>query len=180
MASQTSILGAAGEYFILSSLLRRGYIAALAPQGVPNTDIVVSDLNGDRLCAVQVKTRREIGSDGGWHMSEKHEKISGKNLFYAFVDFGRSESEPPRSFILPSKKVCEVLSASHKAWLAKPGRNGRPHRDTKMRRLLPNYGIIFGETENPYPAGWLDRYRENWEQLSLEPQKQLLESGRSD
>ncbi|HEY0219340.1 MAG TPA: hypothetical protein VGC26_06195 [Afipia sp.] len=180
MASQTSILGAAGEYFVLSSLLRRGYIAALAPQGVPNTDIVVSDLNGDRLCAIQVKTRREIGSDGGWHMSEKHEKISSKNLFYAFVDFGRSENDPPKSFILPSKKVCAVLSTSHKAWLARPGRNGQPHHDTKMRRFLPNYRIIFGETKNPYPEGWLNKYKENWDQLSLVPQKQLLKSDTSD
>ena len=44
MPSQASLLGAAGEHYVLSQLLRRGYIAALAPQGVPNADIVITDL----------------------------------------------------------------------------------------------------------------------------------------
>lgn len=35
MASETSLLGAAGEHYIMCELLRRGYIAALAPQGIP-------------------------------------------------------------------------------------------------------------------------------------------------
>jgi hypothetical protein len=68
MASQSTLLGAAGEHFVMSEMLRRGYIAALAPQGVPNADIVVTDIEGTRLCSLQVKTRRDIGSDGGWHM----------------------------------------------------------------------------------------------------------------
>ena len=57
MVSATSLTGAAGEHFAMSELLRRGYIAALAPAGVPNCDIVVTDDIGDRLCAVQVKRR---------------------------------------------------------------------------------------------------------------------------
>jgi hypothetical protein len=43
--SDTSLLGAAGEHFVMSELLRRGYIAALAPRGAPNADIVVTDVN---------------------------------------------------------------------------------------------------------------------------------------
>ena len=73
MSSQTSLLGAAGEHHVMAELLRRNYIAALAPQGVPNADIVVTNIEGSRLCSIQVKTRRDIGSDGGWHMNEKHE-----------------------------------------------------------------------------------------------------------
>ena len=40
----------------MSELLRRGYIAALAPEGVPNIDILVTDVKGARLCSIQVKT----------------------------------------------------------------------------------------------------------------------------
>ena len=68
MASASTLLGAAGEYYVMSQLLRRGFIAALAPVGVPNADIIVTDDLGDRLCAIQVKSRRDIGADGGWHM----------------------------------------------------------------------------------------------------------------
>jgi hypothetical protein len=71
MASQSTLLGAAGEHHVMAELLRRGYIAALAPIGVPNADIIVTDVEGSRLCSIQVKTRRDIGSDGGWHMKAK-------------------------------------------------------------------------------------------------------------
>jgi hypothetical protein len=96
-APNSTILGAAGEHFVMCQLLRRNMIAALAPTGVPNADIVVTDKLGDRLCAVQVKVRREVGSDGGWHMGQKHEDLVSANLFYCFVDFGSSLTDPPRT-----------------------------------------------------------------------------------
>lgn len=50
--SHSSLLGAAGEHYVMSQLLRRGFIAALAPVGVPSADIVVTDDIGDRVCAI--------------------------------------------------------------------------------------------------------------------------------
>jgi hypothetical protein len=44
MSNDSTLLGAAGEYYVMAELLRRGFIAALAPQGVPNSDIVVTNL----------------------------------------------------------------------------------------------------------------------------------------
>lgn len=49
MPSQSTLLGAAGEHYVLCQLLRRGYIAALAPLGVPNADILITDTEGRRL-----------------------------------------------------------------------------------------------------------------------------------
>lgn len=168
MASQTSLLGAAGEYYVMAELLRRGYIAALAPQGVPNADIVVTDIEGSRLCSIQVKTRRAIGSDGGWHMKKKHESIRSARLYYCFVDFGKSPNDRPSVHILPSDRVGEVLEASHQRWLTTPGKKGQARKDGDMRRLLPDYTRIFGVTSNPYPMGWLDQYRDAWHLLGLE------------
>lgn len=48
MSNDSTLLGAAGEYYVMAELLRRGFIAALAPQGVPNSDIVVANLTGDK------------------------------------------------------------------------------------------------------------------------------------
>ena len=169
MASQSTLLGAAGEHYVMSELLRRGYIAALAPQGVPNADIVVTDLEGARLCSIQVKARRDIGSDGGWHMNAKHEAARADRLFYCFVDFGKSPSDHPIVHVLPSALVSEVLQRSHRKWLATPGKNGQAHKDGSMRRLMPDYPRIFGATDNPYPKGWLDSYRDGWHLLKLEP-----------
>jgi hypothetical protein len=53
----------------MAELLRRGYIASLAPAGVPNADIVVTDVEGGRLCSIQVKTRRDIATAVCFHCS---------------------------------------------------------------------------------------------------------------
>jgi hypothetical protein len=169
MPSQSTLLGAAGEHYVMTELLRRGYIAALAPQGVPNVDIIVTDRDGGRLCSIQVKTRRDIGTDGGWHMKDKHERQSKDRLFFCFVDFGKNQDTRPVVFVIPSSKVAEVLRASHRKWLSTPGMRGQAHKDTVMRRMMPDYTRVFGTNDNPYPKGWLDPYRGAWHLLDLEP-----------
>ena len=52
-------------------------------------DILVTDENNHKLCAIQVKTRRDIGYDKGWHMKPKHEVMIVEDLFYVFVDVGK-------------------------------------------------------------------------------------------
>lgn len=169
MTSQSTLLGAAGEHFVMSELLRRGFIAALAPAGVPNADIVVTDVEGARLCSIQVKSRRELGSDGGWHMKAKHEDFRSERLFYCFLDFGKSCGDPPRVFVMPSLVVADVLRKSHETWLRTPGARGQQRKDGVMRRLLPDYERIFGRIANPYPEGWLTQYKDAWHLLKLEP-----------
>lgn len=84
----------------MSQLLRRGFIAALAPVGVPMADIIVTDDTGNRAAAMQVKTRHELGSDGGWHMNAKHEDIRGASLFYVFLSFPTNASSLRDAFIV--------------------------------------------------------------------------------
>jgi hypothetical protein len=156
----STIFGAAGEHYVMCQLLRQNMIAALAPAGVPNADIVVTDKLGNRLCAVQVKVRRERGSDGGWHMGQKHETIVSPNLFYCFVDFGRGLADQPKCWIVPSAVVAHVVTTSHRNWLAAPGRGGRVRNDSKMRRFLPDYAKLGLGAE--YGFGWLEAYEEKW------------------
>ena len=156
----STILGAAGEHFVMSQLLRRGMIAALAPTGVPNADIIVTDKLGDRLCAVQVKVRRDIGSDGGWHMGEKHESLVSPNLFYCFVNFGKTLADQPKTWVLPSEIVAQSIRDMYGHWLITPGKKGQPHKDGNLRRFLPEYKPL-----SDYKLGWLDQYFESWETL---------------
>ena len=164
MVSATSLIGAAGEHLVMSQLLRRGLIAALAPAGVPNCDILVTDDLGDRAFAVQVKTRRAIGSDGGWHMSKKHEQLTSPTLFYCFVDLGSEPSDHPTICVVPAQIVADVLTRAHKAWLAIPGKGGKPRRDTDFRRFLPDYGNL---GLDDLSMGWLEQFRGDaaWDQL---------------
>lgn len=162
MVSASSLLGVAGEHFVMCELLRRGFIAALAPAGVPNCDIVVTDEIGDRLFAIQVKTRRDLGSDGGWHMGKKHESLASATLFYCFIDFGKSPDDRPASFIVPAAVVAETLTISHQAWLAQPGKLGRQRKDGDFRRFLPCYAHLGLDSHR---SGWLEQYHEGWSLL---------------
>jgi hypothetical protein len=155
-----TILGAAGEHFVMCQLLRRNMIAALAPTGVPNADIVVTDKLGDRLCAVQVKVRRDIGSDGGWHMKKKHEELTSANLFYCFVDFGKSLADQPKTWVVPSQVVAQAVGDVYRDWLKTPGAKGQQRKESDFRRFLPDYRPLAA-----YQDGWLKLYLENWDGL---------------
>jgi len=162
----TTTTGAAGEHYVMCQLLRRGLIAALAPTGVPNADILVTDAIGDRVCAIQVKTRSTAPADGGWHMSAKHQEIRSPNIYYVFVGL---ETEPPGCWIVPSPIVADALKLSHEKWLSMPGRDGQPHNDNTMRRFRSNYdnlGLV-----SAYPEGWLDQYRDAWALLNAATQE---------
>lgn len=165
--STTSLVGAAGEHYVMAELLRRGFIAALAPQGVPNLDIIVTDSMGAQLCAVQVKTRLDRSGDGGWYMGRKHETLIVAKLFYCFVDFGVSAEVVPRVYVMPSAKVAEVLSRVHALWLATPGKQGQQRQDSAIRRLIPDYGrVLRGSAEaGLYPLGWMEEYLGAWDLL---------------
>jgi len=147
----------------MSQLLRRGLIAALAPQGVPNLDIVVSDVSGIRQLGLQVKSRLNKGSDGGWHMGAKHETIVSPNLFYCFVDFGNDTLDAVQTFVIPSLQVAEVVKDSHATWLANPGKNGHVRKDSNLRRLSPDYSYAYAPSLPKYALGWMDQYREAWQ-----------------
>ena len=156
-AINSTIIGAAGEHYVMCQLLRRGMIAALAPAGVPDTDIIVSNNLGSSLAAVQVKARRDVGK-GGWVLKEKHEGMKRSLLFYAFVDFGKTLNTAPQCWIVPSAVVAEAVTESHAAWLKLPGKGGQEHNATVMRSLMHDYshqGLGRGK-------GWLDPYREAW------------------
>jgi hypothetical protein len=162
-----TILGAAGEHYVMCQLLRRGMIAALAPAGVPDADIIVSNRLGSSLAAVQVKARRRGGTKGGWVMKAKHETIRRPLLLYAFVDFGKTLDAVPECWILPSETVANAVKESHAAWLAMPGKD---HEDSDMRGLSHDYSK-YGIGR---PLGWLDPYQEAWDLIAATSEKTLL------
>lgn len=176
----TVILGAAGEHYVMAELLRRGFVAAKAPEGVPNFDIVITDINGERLAAIQVKSKRGFArGDKGWHMKAKHEELNSARMFYVFVDLGSDETSPISFFVVPSSTVAYVCNASHKHWIEMPNAKGGQHSESKMRRLLPKYEIpAYARTRDYQPTpqhkkfleeygeGWMEKYRDAWGLIS--------------
>ena len=153
----TSLVGAAGEHFVMFQLYRRGLMVGQPPQGVADVDLLVLDERAQVITNIQVKTRSK-GSDGGWHMKAKHERLVSDRLWYVFVDM---ELDSPTCYVVPSAIVARVVEESHKTWLAMPGKKGKTHRDSDMRKLRPRYPFDLPG----FPDNWLDQYRERWDLL---------------
>jgi hypothetical protein len=150
----TSLTGAAGEHLVLSRLLSRGMLAAQAPRGARKADVLVNFLDGRSPSLIQVKSR-QFGSDGGWHMSEKHESQTEEDLFFCFVNF---EPQSPTVHVVPAAVVAEVVKKDHQIWLKTPGSKGQAHNPSVMRRIRPQ--------ASSQEVGWMDKYLENWSQIS--------------
>jgi len=151
-----ALVGAAGEYLVLSRLLSRGILASQAPRGTRKADILVNFLDTESSCLIQVKTRSTEGGDYGWHMSKKHEDITDSDLFYCFVDLS---IDHPKVFVIPANIVASFVKDSHQNWLDTPGQKGQKHKPTDMRRVTPKSNL------DHFPNGWMDKYLENWEQI---------------
>ncbi|MEX2645046.1 MAG: hypothetical protein WD249_02165 [Gaiellaceae bacterium] len=154
---ERSLVGPAGEHYVIFRLYQQGMLASLAPGGSPTVDVLVLSPDETVIASLQVKTRT-YGRDQGWHMREKHESIVSPRLFYAFVDL---EPDVPVTYIVPSSVVADAITHSHREWLATPGRQGQPRRDHAMRRIVP----VFNEDLPDYPPGWMEQYREGWHLL---------------
>jgi hypothetical protein len=170
------ILGASGEHYVMAELLRRGFIAAKAPEGVPNFDIVITDIDGTQLSAIQVKTRKAVkGGDQGWHMKAKHDHMISQKMFYVFVDTGLDENSLVQFFVMPSKIVAEACRVSHEIWEQTPNIKGEPHGHSEMRRLIPEYKRndrmrLTREQEkflSTHDKGWMEPYRNAWNLLEV-------------
>ena len=78
---------------------------------------------------VQGKVQILVATDLG----ESYE-YSADNLFYVFVNLNNGQKHPD-FFIVPSKIVAEYIKKSHKNWLGTPGKGGKKHKDTPMRKF---------------------------------------------
>ncbi len=129
----TSILaGVAGEYYVAAELSRRGIIASITLRNTRGTDILATNGEGTRSVTIQVKTTRK--KRASWILNEKAETFSSKRHFYVFVCLGELD-ERPEFYVVPSKVVARFVKTSHAHWLKSPGRDGKAHNDSPMRKF---------------------------------------------
>ncbi len=104
---------------------------------------------------VQVKTTTVSGR---WVLGAKNElpEHVHPRLFYAFVALVPAS---PEVYIVPSTVVADFLAASHRAFLARGGKDN-PVRSIRLRH---------GSEVPGYKHGWLEQYRDRWDYLQAEP-----------
>jgi hypothetical protein len=158
MRIQTQLVGAAGEHLVLSRLLRLGILAAQAPQGTRKADIIVHPLDGGTPWLIQVKTRLKGSEGGGWKLDDKHMSEVSPNLIYCFVDL---QSSPEKVYVVPSKKVSQILIEADREWMKKPMRDGSKRTKNMWRMIKPKFILNLKSA----PPGWMDKYLEAWELL---------------
>jgi len=157
MTIDKNLIGAAGEHLVLSRLLARAILASLSPFNAYKADILVNPTDGRNACYLQVKTTTKIGKSE-WQVGEKDMENVDSNMFYCFVELNAVSQ---KVYVIPAKKVSQVLRESDKAWMATPMRDGSKRKEHVYRLLKNNFNVKVKSA----PPGWMDKYLEKWEQL---------------
>ena len=126
------LAGVAGEYFVAAELSRRGHIASISLRNTRGIDILATNQAATRSITIQCKTNQLARKT--WILNEKSEDFVSEAHFYIFVALGDA-SDRPCYHIVPSRAVAEHTSTTHQTWLDTPGRAGRKHVDTPMRKF---------------------------------------------
>jgi len=142
------LAGVAGEYFVAAELSRRGHVASISLRTTKGIDIIATNQTAARSVTIQCKTN-QVGRKS-WILNEKCETFVSDDHFYVFVVLG-GVLERPSYHIVASRVVAKHTSTSHRHWLRTPGRGGRRHVDSSMRK--------FSDPD--------DEYHEKWDLLGL-------------
>jgi len=142
------LAGVAGEYFVAAELSRRGNIASISLRNTRGIDILATNREASRSITIQCKTNQLARK--AWILNEKSEDFVSDTHFYVFVALG-GVLERPSYHVVPSRVVAEHTSSGHRQWLLTPGRDGRKHVDSQVRK--------FSDSD--------DKYLERWDLLGL-------------
>ena len=175
---QPATIGAMGEHFVLSQLLKHNFVAGFAPHNTKDYDIVVLNRDGNISFPVQVKTvlYNKTLTEGEWILKDKHE-VPIKNLIFCFVRLNR-DSKESNVYIMDSNKVAHLAKKCHEIWLKIPGLKNQKHNDTNMRKMMSDFRKTIGKRKyedlkdylneedinfmENHSKGWMDKYEDNW------------------
>lgn len=141
MKNSKQLVGISGEYFVAAELSRRGYLAAITLRNSDGVDILVSDIEGNNLLSVQVKTTQNKLK---WILSKKVEEEKSNKKFFVFVSIPEDTEMQPKYFIVNSVVLAKHIYKAHRAWLSEPGKDGKVRNDSNVRQFDPKY---FKESE---------------------------------
>jgi len=127
--------GNSSQFFVAGELCRRGYAAVVTMGNTPNTDVLVSNLEGTKFAHIQVKTYVP-GNSSTCHVGLKAEKNYGDKFFWVLSGIPRPEQEAEFEFyIIPSKVISKEIKREHRLWLNTPGKSGEKHHDNNIRSV---------------------------------------------
>lgn len=134
--AKSQLTGTAGEHYVAFRLSKMGYVVALPRGGSPAVDLLVSNTEGTKTAAIQVKTTHWAMRERGRGAARKPHHLEfalghnaanndGGRLVYVFVDLKGSDARAvPDAYVIPSSEVrryCATLSPDTKMVRWHPG-----------------------------------------------------------
>jgi hypothetical protein len=102
------LVGEAGVHYVISEFAQRGMIAVATSRNVKRPDVIVTNPDGTRFAAIQVKTRRNTGNKF-WTVGDKGTTWGGPNCWYVFVKINHGKIE---AFMEKASRVKEYAKAN--------------------------------------------------------------------
>ncbi|MBM4041561.1 MAG: hypothetical protein FJ290_23930 [Planctomycetes bacterium] len=154
-SGEGTLVGNAGEHYVVAELLKRGVIAALTPRNSPAFDILAT--RDDRTVRVRVKTKSEQYNDWQWVVKKDgtlFRRLARHDDFTVLVNLTQ-QTRDLTFYILPTWKLNRWLVKDFDDWLKTPGKKGRRHdpANTKRNLTFPKF------------QGRLRRHLEAWDSL---------------
>jgi len=132
-----TLIGNAGEYYVMAELLKRGVVAGLMPRNAPSFDILAT--RGDRTVRIRVKTKSAQYDNWRWIVKKDKtlfRELSREGDFTVLVNLA-DDTKDLEFFVVPTHEVNEWLRDDFERWRKTPGRGGRQHDpENPMRALL--------------------------------------------
>ena len=125
--------GNAAQLLVASELNRRGWSAAVTLGNAPHVDVLCSNECGTKFVFVQVKSFH-LGSKS-CPVGTKAENAYTDNFFWVIVGLSDIPEARDEFFVVPARDMAKNVTVLHKQWLAAAGRNGRRHKDNKIRKV---------------------------------------------
>ncbi|MEW6088194.1 MAG: hypothetical protein AB1498_07805, partial [bacterium] len=129
--TSNNIVGIAGEYYVCAELCKRGYLSLMTHKNNPLFDVVVTNADGSKMVAIQVKTM-SIRNKQGWKLGKDISiKQNNENLFVVLVNL--FEEGLPEFFIYEYDILSEIININYKKYLETPKKDGTKKKDIDFR-----------------------------------------------
>ena len=154
-AGKGTLIGNAGEYYVVAELLKRDIIAALAPRNTPSFDILATKEN--HAVRIRVKTKSQEYSVWQWSVKKNgsiFRDLSKDGDFTVLVDLAM-ETKDLKFYVVPTHQIDVWLKTDFEEWVRTPGKNNQRHNPENPKRNL---------SQKKY-AHELSKYLNQWEKL---------------
>ncbi|KEY19067.1 hypothetical protein [Kaistella antarctica] len=136
MKISKQLCGVAGEYYVAAEISRRGFLAAITLRNSDGVDILVSNIAGNNIFSIQVKTTQNKRK---WIFNKKIENEKSEHKYFVFVNIPENLDFQPEYYIIKSTILSTNIYNGHRMWLKQTGKNGLIRNDSDARQFDPKY-----------------------------------------